>query len=206
MPAWHKVISSFLDSVPALARTLHHQEQELQSLDNALHLSMSNLPVAVTRIKNSLPAHGYAIKDASEEAVEDAKLIEEKVQAFKEHIEDSLKEALRFDHLVKAQLDSPKNTLPPEVFEFSGAVVANLQRAQQLGKHLNTYAQDLEGEAQTQKLKLEASPGLLAILFPRSAKEKLGCSRQPEESLRRQTGKLPPNVDGEMAAHSETSG
>ncbi|CAJ1367670.1 unnamed protein product, partial [Effrenium voratum] len=129
------------------------------------------VPKALGKMKCEVPGHEKDVKAALDQLLEDANVIEEQVITIKDRLHDSINEAMGFNDLMNRQFEYKGNRLPAEMSEFSGTVVSNLNRAQDMAKKdMISGAKDLvrlANEVRTQILAGSMAGALPAAwLFP----------------------------------------
>eukprot|EP00434_Breviolum_minutum_P017875 symbB.v1.2.015769.t1/scaffold1181.1/size133410/5 len=85
-------------------------------------------------MKCEIPGREKDIEGSLDQLTKDASVIQEKVQTINERLHESLNEAMSFNDLMNRQFEYKGNRLPDELSEFSGTVVSNLHRAQDMAK------------------------------------------------------------------------
>jgi len=168
MPACH---SLFFDvatqGLPEVAKGLKSKVAELGYIDDKTAENSKDSLEAIIELEKQFEPHVRNVKNTLAEVVQDSVNIREKIDSFNERVDVALKNAMRFNALIRKQHDFPNNMLPDDVLSNTGAVVANLQLARKLGRNLLQHdAEELVKVAQLQELQYSAmfEPGLLYVV------------------------------------------
>jgi len=122
--------------LPDLLTKLKSARDGLEEVDDKLQEYMMKIPEAVAQVKDNYATKTTDVGKTLKETLETSRLVRDKVRSFNNRVDDALKDALKFNQLVKEQHEVPTNKLPEEMFEGAGAVVAQLSRSHNLGHQL----------------------------------------------------------------------
>ncbi|CAE7830482.1 amy, partial [Symbiodinium microadriaticum] len=143
---------------------LSGQTKVLRSIDDRLTTTQALVPKALGKMKCEIPGHEGDIKAAMDKLMEDSV---EQVGTIIDRLHDSANEAMAFNDLMHRQFEYKGNRLPEEVSEFSGTVVSNLHRAEDMAKkEMVAGAKDLVRMAEEVRTMIMAStmPASMCIL------------------------------------------
>ncbi|CAE7536011.1 unnamed protein product [Symbiodinium sp. CCMP2456] len=146
------------DTFPALLQELNGQSKVLRSIDDRLTTTQALVPKALGKMKCEIPGHEGDVKAAMDKLMEDSVVIKEQVGTIIDRLHDSANEAMAFNDLMHRQFEYKGNRLPEEVSEFSGTVVSNLHRAEDMAKkEMVAGAKDLVRMAEEVRTMIMAS-------------------------------------------------
>ncbi|CAE7206377.1 unnamed protein product [Symbiodinium pilosum] len=164
---WHPSAFEAADTFPALMQELNGHSKILRNIDDRLTTTQALVPKALGKMKCEIPGHEADVKSALDKLLEDSAVIKEQVGTIIDRLHESANEAMAFNDLMHRQFEFKGNRLPEEVSEFSGTVVSNLHRAEDMAKkEMVAGAKDLVRMAEEVRTMIMASamPAPLCML------------------------------------------
>ncbi|CAL1145272.1 unnamed protein product [Cladocopium goreaui] len=141
-----KLHSSFMEeeTLPGLVQELNEHAKHLRGIDDRITTTQAVVPKALGKLKCQIPGREKDVEGGLDQLTKDASVIQELVTNITERLHESLNEAMSFNDLMHRQFEYKGNRLPDEISEFSGTVVSNLHRAENMAKkEMVTGAKDL---------------------------------------------------------------